>query len=86
MKNAAQWFMRIIAGAAVCLAPGLAQSLSTDAIQLPTGLAITPTAAPHSVFQTLNPGLPGLSNFVAGQAVTTALSPDGKQLVILTSG
>ena len=53
---------------------------------LHTGMRITPTAAPGSVFQTLNPDLPGLPDFVAGQAVSTALSPDGRTLLVLTSG
>jgi DNA-binding beta-propeller fold protein YncE len=66
---------------AICL-PGQ----SSDPITLPTGFAITPKAAPHSVLQLLNPGLPALPNYVAGQAVSTALSPDGTQLLVLTSG
>jgi DNA-binding beta-propeller fold protein YncE len=53
---------------------------------LPTGVEITPTAAPGAIFQTLNPDLAGLPDFVAGQAVTTALSPDGSTLLVLTSG
>ena len=64
----------------------LAQGDATDPIQLPTGAAMTPLAAPHAVFQTLNPGLSGLTGFTAGQAVTTAMSPDGTKLLILTSG
>src|SRR5260370_19139806 len=66
--------------ATVSMADGQAGDL------LPTGLAITPTAAKGSSFQQLNPGLPNLPNFVAGQAVTTAVSPDGNTLLILTSG
>jgi DNA-binding beta-propeller fold protein YncE len=54
--------------------------------RLHTGMTVTPTAAPGSVFQALNPGLPDLPDFVAGQAVSTALSPDGRTLLILTSG
>jgi YVTN family beta-propeller protein len=34
----------------------------------------------------LNPGLPDNPGYVVGQAVTTALSPDGKTLLVLTSG
>src|SRR5579862_7371620 len=56
------------------------------AADLPTGMRITPTAARGARFTTLNPDLPGLPNFRAGQAVTTATSPDGKTLLILTSG
>jgi DNA-binding beta-propeller fold protein YncE len=53
---------------------------------LPTGVYITPTAAEGAIFQALNPDLPSNPDFVAGQAVTTAVSPDGNTLLILTSG
>src|SRR5438132_1547977 len=53
---------------------------------LPTGVRITPTAAPGSIFQPLNPGLASDPTFTVGQAVTTVISPDGKTLLILTSG
>jgi len=52
----------------------------------PTGAAITPTAAPGAIFQALNPDLPGDPGFTAGQASAVALSPDGRTLLILTSG
>jgi hypothetical protein len=52
----------------------------------PTGFSITPTAAPGSTFSPMNPGLPGLPNYLAGQPMTTAVSPDGKTLLVLTSG
>jgi YVTN family beta-propeller protein len=53
---------------------------------IPTGVQITPDAAPGSTFQPLNPGLSVDPNFTVGQAVTTTVSPDGKTLLILTSG
>ena len=53
---------------------------------LHTGMRITPTAAPGAVFQSLNPDLPDLPDYTAGQAVGTALSPDGQTLLVLTSG
>jgi DNA-binding beta-propeller fold protein YncE len=52
----------------------------------PTGQFITPTAAPGAIFQQLNPHLPEDPNYTAGQAGSVALSPDGKTLLILTSG
>jgi DNA-binding beta-propeller fold protein YncE len=55
-------------------------------VKLPTGVSITPTAAAGADFQPLNPDLPTRPQFVAGQAVTTAVSPDGNTLLILTSG
>ncbi len=53
---------------------------------LPTGQAITPTAAPGSHFQILKPDLPGRKNRFADDAVSNAVSPDGNTLLILTSG
>jgi YVTN family beta-propeller protein len=53
---------------------------------LPTGMSITPTAAKGSIFEPLNPGLPDLPQFVADHPVSTAVSPDGSTLLILTSG
>src|SRR2546425_230546 len=53
---------------------------------IPTGVHITPSAAPGSSFQALNPGLAFDPGFTVGQAVTTAISPNGNTLLILTSG
>lgn len=53
---------------------------------IPTGVRITPGAAKGSIFQSLNPGLISDPNFTVGQAVSTAVSPDGRTLLILTSG
>src|SRR6516165_12252413 len=53
---------------------------------LPDGQSITPTAAPGAVFRPLNPGLADYPDFTAGQAVTSAISPDGTTLLVLTSG
>jgi YVTN family beta-propeller protein len=50
------------------------------------GDAVTPTAVPHAVFQPLNPHLAGYESYTAGQAISTAVSPNGKTLLILTSG
>src|SRR5262245_24909468 len=53
---------------------------------LPTEQVTTPTAAPGSTLQVLSTGLRPDGNADAAQAVNTALSPDGKTLLILTSG
>ena len=53
---------------------------------IPTGVHITPSAAPGSTFQALNPGLSFDPSFTVGQAVSTAISPNGNTLLILTSG
>lgn len=63
-----------------------AQPSPTAATLLPTGQTITPTAAPGSSFQPLNPGLSDLPNWTVGQAISEVLSPDRKTLLILTSG
>ena len=52
---------------------------------LPTGMKITPTAAPNSDFQWLIPD-PTKPDVKADHAVNIALSPDGKTLLVLTSG
>jgi YVTN family beta-propeller protein len=54
--------------------------------QLPTGQYVTPTAPRGAVQQLLNPGLPAYPSFVAGEAVRSQLSPDGRTLAILCAG
>jgi YVTN family beta-propeller protein len=53
---------------------------------LPTGVRITPEAAEGALFQPLQPHVAPYPEVFAGQAVTTAVSPDGTTLLILTSG
>src|SRR3984885_12970575 len=57
-----------------------------DRSLLPTGQFITPTAAPGSTIQALATGLRADGNADASEAVNTALSPDGRTLLVLTSG
>ena len=57
-----------------------------DRSLLPTGQFITPTAAPGSTIQVLATGLRADGNADASEAVNTTLSPDGKALLVLTSG
>lgn len=52
----------------------------------PSGIRVTPLAAAGARFTTLNPHLPGFPDYRAGQAVTSTVSPDGKTLLVLTSG
>ena len=61
-------------------------AFASDPIQLPNGFSVTPLAAPHAVELPLNPGLKGKANLLLSQPVTTAVSPDGKLLLTLTSG
>ena len=53
---------------------------------LPTGLYITPLLAPGSSFQWLTTGLRPDGTANGGGPISTALSPDGKTLAVLTSG
>ena len=50
------------------------------------GQQITPLAPLGSRFESLNPGLPDRPDWLAGQAVTSVVSPDHKTLLVLTSG
>ncbi len=58
----------------------------TDRIGLPTGATLTPDAAPGARLYELDPHLVEAPTFRAGNAVATALSPDGRTLALLTSG
>ncbi len=53
---------------------------------LPTGQMITPTADPGSTLQPLLPRLADMPNLKAGYAASEALSPDGRTLLVLTTG
>jgi YVTN family beta-propeller protein len=53
---------------------------------LATGQFITPTAAPGSSIQQLATGLRADGNADAAEAVNGVLSPDGKTLLVMTSG
>jgi len=70
----------------------LAFTLTAPALQtigqvLPnTGQRITPLAPRAAGFEPLNPGLSDDPEYLAGQAVSTVVSPDGKTLLTLTSG
>jgi YVTN family beta-propeller protein len=53
---------------------------------LPTGQYLTATAAPGSSYQRLATGLRADGNADSDSAMSSALSPDGKTLLVLTSG
>jgi DNA-binding beta-propeller fold protein YncE len=53
---------------------------------MPTGMRITPLAPRDARFENLNPDLAARPDYLADHAVEAALSPDGKTLLILTSG
>ena len=53
---------------------------------LSTNQTITPLAPRGATYQALNPQVASVPDYTVGQAVTTVVSPDGKTLLILTSG
>lgn len=81
-------FFRVAIVAATLVGTPIAmeRSASAQSALLPTGATITPNAAPGSVFQKLQVALPDYPNYSPDGAETTAVSPDGKTLLILTSG
>jgi YVTN family beta-propeller protein len=69
------------------LADGTVPLPEVSAQQIPNlGRQITPLAPPGARFEPLNPGFADDPDWLAGQAVTSVLSPDGKTLLVLTSG
>ena len=67
-------------------APAQQKKRAPAAEELPTGMSITPLAARGSTLQPLNPDLPELPDFTVDHPISTAVSPDGGTLLILTSG
>ncbi len=53
---------------------------------LATGQRITPLAAPGSTIQHLNPGLAAYPDYEISQIMSATASPDGKTLLVLSSG
>lgn len=64
----------------------LVGDIGNGASLLVNGQIITPTAAPGSTYATLATGVRSDGNADAAEAVSTDLSPDGKTLLVLTSG
>jgi DNA-binding beta-propeller fold protein YncE len=62
-----------------------AQSLPSGQA-LPTGQTLSPTAAPGAVFTPLRAGIGPHPDYVADGAAAMSVSPDGRQLLVLTSG
>jgi DNA-binding beta-propeller fold protein YncE len=74
----------VIVSAVLLTLHSFAQAAATA--PLPTGQFVTPLAIPGAVTQPLNPGLAAYPGFVAGEAVRSQLSPDGKTLAVITAG
>ncbi|HVA40163.1 MAG TPA: YncE family protein, partial [Candidatus Binataceae bacterium] len=62
------------------------RGVRTDGTITSSGQTITPTAARGAHFGPLNPGLAQFPHYTVGQAVTTTVGPNGRTLLILTSG
>ncbi|HZR66880.1 MAG TPA: beta-propeller fold lactonase family protein [Terriglobales bacterium] len=69
-----------IVGASACLGLLAQQSIPNS------GQNITPLVPTGTAFVPLNPHLADNPQYLAGQAVTSIVSPDGKTLLVLTSG
>ncbi len=64
----------------------IAAPAAPKSAELPTNLFITPLAIPGATQVVLNPGLPAYPDFVAGEALQEAISPNGKTLAVVTGG
>jgi DNA-binding beta-propeller fold protein YncE len=78
---------------AIVVAPDLASADIDDGIadnngqqKLPSGQFITPLLPTNAVQTFLNPHLTNYPTYVAGEAVKSALSPDGTTLAVITAG
>src|ERR1700686_3376620 len=71
---------------ALVLAFGLTLGLQAQQAIPNSGQQITPTAPTEAPFVPLNPGFADNPQYLAGEAVTSVVSPDGKTLLVLTSG
>ena len=78
----------LMSGAAYTQQPHIAMPPTPANVQaLPNmGQQITPLAPLGSRFEPMNPGLLDNPDWLAGQAVTTVVSPDHKTMLALTSG
>ena len=78
----------LMLGVALAALAPLASRAQTplDNYRLPSGQFLTPAAAPGSSFVQLNAGLANDPTLPAGGGMTGVASPDGKTLVVLTSG
>ena len=88
--TAARWLVAVAIGVAAPL--GAEVNNKPDALGrivgalVAPGVRITPTATPHSTFETLDPEISADPGTRANQGVTTTTSPDGRTLLVLTSG
>jgi DNA-binding beta-propeller fold protein YncE len=65
---------------------GVAVAAEPQKQYLPTGQILTPTAAPRARFTPLTAGIGPHPSYVADGAAAIAVSPDGREMLVLTSG
>jgi DNA-binding beta-propeller fold protein YncE len=70
----------------LAISAALGGRTNSDSMLLPTGKRITPLATAGATLEPLNPNLPAFPHYLAGQAMSTVISPDGQTLLVLTSG
>ena len=71
---------------ALVISAALAHAQSNIQVLPNLGQQITPLAPKDARFEPMNPDLSDKPAWLAGQAVTTVVSPDHKTLLVLTSG
>ena len=76
----------LAASALLALPARALEAPAAPSVLLPSGLSTSPMALNGAVLQELNPGLAAYPRFVAGQAVKSQLSPDGRTLAVLCAG
>jgi DNA-binding beta-propeller fold protein YncE len=86
LRGSSRALLALLAIAAMAGRGAAADAPRARASTAPSGIRITPMAASGARFSHLNPHLRDFPAHRAGQAVTTATSPDGGTLLILTSG
>ena len=74
----------LLLGGSAVLSNG--QKSDTPSVRVSTGQHITPYAAPGTQIQKLHTDFRSDANADGANAVTTALSPDGRTLLVLTTG
>ncbi|WP_254605187.1 YncE family protein [Sphingomonas bacterium] len=73
--------------AMAALPSGIAAAQQSQEPQLlPTGQALTPLAAPGARFEPLTTGIGPVPSYLADGAAAAATSPDGREMLVLTSG
>jgi DNA-binding beta-propeller fold protein YncE len=70
----------------VCACLVLLSGTASAGQVISTGQVITPEAASGAMFGPLNPRIPERPGYVVGQAEAALASPDGRTLLVLTSG